>query len=899
MTDFRKIEAKWQKKWEEKRIFRARENPEKRKFYVLEMYPYPSSAGLHMGHIRNYAMGDAYARFRRMQGFNVLYPMGYDAFGLPAENAAIKDKAHPKAYTEKAIAGIKKNQKALGLSYDWSREIATCYPDYYRWNQWFFLQMLKKGLAYKKLAPVNWCPKCETVLANEQVRDGKCWRCESDVEEKQIEQWFFRTTAYADELLEDIDRKLQGWPEKIKTMQKNWIGRKEWIDIDYEIDGAGEKLTVSTTRPDTNFGATFVVMAPEHPLLSKERSMIPPEFRNDVDDYAEKARKKTEKERIEEGNKKTGVFTGLYCINQLTKKRMPIWITDFVLMSVGTGVVVGVPGHDMRDFEFAKEYKLPIIRVVVGPDGDKSEITRKEQVQEEEGTMINSSFLNGLDIHAATKKIMDYFEEKGWGKRTIRYRLRDWGISRQRYWGTPIPVIYCKKCGIVPVDEKDLPVMLPAGIEFTGHGNPLANFKPFVETKCPKCKGPARRETDTMDTFVDSSWYFLRYCNPSSKEMFDKKAVKYWMPVDQYIGGAEHAVMHLLYARFFVKALRDMGLLDFGEPFTRLFNQGIVYKDGHKMSKSFGNAVTQEEIAGKYGIDTARLFLLFVASPDSQLEWSDEGITGAHRFVMRFWKTVEDTRGKDFRSGKHRTADLMMQSRLHSAIRRVTDSLEGFRFNVTIGMLMDLLSAIQKYSNIPQKPHGEVFSECMESFVVMFSPFAPHMCEEAWEAIGKKPFVSVRPWPKADAAKISREMELGERMLGQTIEDVETVKKLSGIEKPSRIRIYVSQEWKYVFFKELAAIMAKTKDFREIMPHLTKGPLKEHGKEIAGLLPRLLKAGQAPEAADQKTELDVLEDSKDLLESQFGCSVEIVCAEAAKSDKAAKAMPGKPGIEVE
>lgn len=894
MSDFAKIERKWQERWKKEKIFRVFEDPKKKKFYVLEMYPYPSAAGLHMGHIRNYAMGDAYARFRRMQGFNVLYPMGYDAFGLPAENAAIEKGVHPKKYTESAIAGIKKNQKALGLSYDWSREIATCYPDYYKWNQWFFLQMLKKGMAYKKEAPVNWCPKCETVLANEQVKDGRCWRCESEVQEKLIEQWFFKITKYADELLEDIDKKLQGWPEKIRTMQRNWIGKSHGADIYFRLEGSDQILPTFTTRCDTVYSVTFLAIAPEHPMIDK--LVKGTKYEKAAKDFISRTKKQSIVDRTNEEKEKEGVFTGRYAINPVNGERIPLYIANFAVM-YGSGIVM-CDAHDKRDFRFARKYHIPL-KFVISRDGKAIDPKDYDDAFVDDGILFNSGQFSGMKNTEALHKMADWLEKKGFGKKVVNYKIRDWGISRQRYWGTPIPIVYCDKCGMVPVPEKDLPVVLPENVKFTGHGNPLANYRPFVEAKCPKCSGPARRETDTMDTFVDSSWYFLRYCDPDSKDMFDKESVKYWMPVDQYIGGAEHAVMHLLYARFFVKALRDIGLLRFDEPFTRLFNQGIVYKDGHKMSKSFGNVVTQEEIAGEYGIDTARLFLLFVASPDSQLEWSDEGITGTYRFILRFWKMVDESRKTGLRTGKLETTDLRMQSKLHSAIKKVTESMEEFRFNMTIGILMEFLNAVQKYSNSPQKPHKDVFAECIETLIIMFSPFAPHICEEAWETAGKKPFVSIHAWPKPDEKKIRKDMELGEEMLEQTMEDIETVTRLAKIEKPSRISVYVSPAWKYAFFRELSKLLEKTKDFREIMPRITKGDLKKHGKEIAKMLPKFIKTGQVPEATDQQTEFRILADSKELLEKKFGCRVEILRAEAAKSGKAAKAMPGKPGIEVE
>ncbi len=769
--DFKKIERKWQKKWEESGIFQVKQAKGKKKYYVLEMYPYPSASGLHIGHALNYTIGDICARFKRMQGLNVLYPMGYDSFGLPAENAAIKVGIHPKKFTEDAIKNFIKQQKSLGLSYDWTRLLVSHDPEYYKWNQYFFLKFLEKGLVYRKKAPVNFCEKCGSVLANEQVHNGKCWvHKNTEVETKQLEQWFIKTTEYADELLQEID-KLE-WPERIKTMQKNWIGRKEWMDIDYEIHRTNKKVSVSTTRPDTNFGATFVVMAPEHPLLSKESGLIPKKYRKKVDEYIRKAKKKTDEERIEEGTKKTGVFTGLYCINQLTKKKMPIWVTDFVLMSVGTGAVVGVPGHDVRDFEFAKQFNLPIIRVVVGKDGDTSEITRKEQVQEQEGKMINSEFLNGLDIHKATKKIINYIEKKKWGGRTIRYRLKDWLVSRQRYWGTPIPVIYCNKCGIVPVPEKQLPVLLPEKARF-GRGNPLETNKQFVNVKCPRCNLPGKRETDTMDTFFDSSWYFLRYTdNKNKKQAFDKKKVQYWMPVDQYIGGAEHACMHLIYARFFIKALRDLGFLNINEPFTKLFNQGMLHgPDGAVMSKSRGNVVLPEEVSKRYGIDTARLFLTSVASPDKDILWSEQGIQGSFRFIKKifdYFDKIKITKQKDAR----------IESKLNKTIKDVTKQIDNFQYNLAIINIRNLFNSLLE----------EVNKETLEDFIKLLVPFCPHIAEELWHKLGNKTFVSLESWPEYMEKKINPEFEKQEKAIEKLKDDITNIIKITGKKNP---KIYV------------------------------------------------------------------------------------------------------------
>jgi len=769
--NFSKIEKKWQKKWEEGKIFEVKEKGNK--FYVLEMYPYPSGSGLHMGHAFNYTIGDIYARFKRMQGFNVLYPMGFDSFGLPAENAAIKNKSHPKKFTEDAIKNFIKQMKELGLSYDWSRMIETHKPEYYKWDQWIFLKMFEKKLAYRKESSVNWCPKCKTVLANEQVHDGKCWRHQdTEVETKELEQWFFKTTKYSDELYEEINN--LNWPERIKAMQRNWIGKKEWIDINYKVDGTNEKVVVSTTRPDTNFGATFVVMAPEHPLLSKEKNLIPEEKRKPIDDYINKTKAKTEQERIEEANKKTGVFTGLYCVNQLTNKKMPIWVTDFVLMSVGTGAVVGVPGHDVRDFDFAKEFDLPIVRVVVGSDGDKSKITRREQVQEEEGTMINSGFLDGMNIHDATKKIMDYLEENKSGKRAIRYRLKDWLISRQRFWGTPIPIIYCDKCGIVPVPEKDLPVLLPEDIKFTSASNPLKDNKEFIETTCPKCNSPAKRETDTMDTFVNSSWYFLRYTDPqNNKEIFNPKKTDYWMPIDLYIGGAEHACMHLIYFRFYTKFLRDIGLLKIDEPAKKLFNQGMLHgPDGVVMSKSRGNVVLPEEISNKYGIDTARFFLMSIASPDKDLEWSDKGIQGSYRFIKKVINYFSNVKPKQSSS--------KVESKINKAIKKITENIENMKYNLAVIELRNLFESFEE----------ETGKKDLESFLKLLHPFCPHITEELWEKLNNKPFISLQTWPELDETKINKKFEEEEKAFEKLKQDIANIKKITG-HKKAKAYVYV------------------------------------------------------------------------------------------------------------
>ncbi|MFH1544823.1 MAG: leucine--tRNA ligase, partial [archaeon] len=787
----KKIEGKWQKEWKKAEVFRVKEDSKKKKYFVLEMFPYPSGR-LHMGHVRNYSIGDAFARYKRMNGFNVLYPMGYDALGLPAENAAIKGGIHPKKWTYERINEMKEQQERLGFSYDWSRMIATCDPDYYKWNQWIFLQFYKKGLAYKKKARVNWCEECNTVLANEQVSGGKCWRCKGDVGEKEIEQWFFRITNYTEELLRDLE-KLKEWPERVKLMQKNWIGRSEGIDIFFPLKDSGERISTFTTRPDTIYGVTYMVVAAEYPELMEWVKGT--EYEEKVKKFVEKVKKESVIERTAEGLEKKGEFTGKYFINPVNGRECPIYVADYAVMEYGTGAVMAVPAHDQRDFLFAKKYGLEI-RLVIKP---KERELKQEEMSEafvEEGVMVNSGEFNGMNSLEAIEKIIDFLEGKKWGKKTVQYKLRDWLISRQRYWGTPIPMIYCGKCGVVPVSEKELPVMLPEGIEFTGKGNPLETSKEFLEVKCSKCGGKARRETDTMDTFVDSSWYFLRYCSPKAgKELFEKKAVDYWMPVDQYIGGIEHAIMHLLYARFFTKGLRDLGLLKEGEPFERLLTQGMVLKEGKAMSKSAGNIVDPGEIIEKYGADAARTFILFVAHPESELEWSDTGIESIHRFLEKLNALVKENKG--LIKGKRKTGlkheDKLMLSRIHRTIKEVSEYIEGFELNKAISAVMRLVNSLSKY----ERKNAVVMREGIRNSLLLMAPFAPHLCEELWERIGEKKFISVASWPKAEEKKIDRKVETEEEFIQRVMEDVKKIKELSRIEKPKKITVFVAEEWKW------------------------------------------------------------------------------------------------------
>ncbi|MCD6557407.1 MAG: leucine--tRNA ligase [Candidatus Aenigmarchaeota archaeon] len=784
------IEKKWQKRWEEAGIFNVTERNDKKKYYVLEMFPYPSGR-LHMGHLRNYSIGDAFARFMIMRGFNVIHPMGYDAFGLPAENAAIKGKSHPAAWTKQTITEMIKQQKMLGLSYDWRRMIKTCSPEYYKWNQWLFLKFLERGLAYKKKSPVNWCPGCKTVLANEQVENGRCWRCKSTVEVKNIDQWFFKITAYADELLSDLDK--LDWPERVKTMQRNWIGKSEGTLVNFRLKGSDDIIPVFTTRPDTLFGVTFIVFAPEHPKVME--LVAGTKYEEKVKNFVKKVVIEDRFTRTAEDKEKEGMFIGKYAVNPLNGEEIPIYIANFVLLEYGTGAIMAVPAHDQRDFEFAKKYNIPI-KVVITP---KDKELRPEELKEAyvgEGVLVNSGEFDGMSNIAAMEKINDFIEKNGYGKRTVQYKIRDWLISRQRYWGTPIPVVYCDKCGIVPVPEKDLPVELPTDVKFDGKGNPLETSETFVRTNCPKCGGPARRETDTMDTFVDSSWYFFRYCDPTNdKAPFDKNKVKYWCPVDQYIGGIEHAILHLLYARFFTKVMRDIGLVDIDEPFSRLLCQGMITKDGAKMSKSLGNIVEPKEIIKKYGADTARLFMLFTALPEKEFEWSDRGVESCFRFIKRVWKLVTEDA---LLSEKITNKDKYILTKLQRTIEDVTKKIAKFQFNLAVGSLMGFVNEVCKYKELPV--NKDVYNEVIEKVLILLTPFTPHICEELWEHLGKKPFISLEKWPEPDESKIDEELERMEEAVSKTVEDIREIIKITK-KKPKKVCLYVIPK-EFDYFKE-------------------------------------------------------------------------------------------------
>ena len=763
---FAEIEEKWQERWEAEKAFKRVEDPNKKKFYMLEMFPYPSG-NLHMGHVRNYSIGDVIARFKTMQGYNVIHPMGWDSFGLPAENAAIARGIHPDKWTNSNIDTMRKQLKSLGLSYDWDREVATSSPTYYKWTQWLFLQLYKKGLAYKKKSSVNWCPSCETVLANEQVVNGGCERCSTQVDKKELEQWFFKITDYAERLLQDIDT-LDGWPEKVKIMQKNWIGKSEGAMVNFSIEGSDEKITVFTTRPDTIYGVSFMVLAPEHPLV--QELVKGTEYEEPAKDFRKRAEHMSEIDRTAADGEKEGLFLGRYAINPMNGQRVPLYIANYVLMDYGTGAVMGVPAHDQRDFEFATKYNLPIIPVIK-PKDYEIDIENLDRAFEAEGIMINSGPFDGLDNKEGIAKIIEYMEEKGIGESKVNYRLRDWLISRQRYWGAPIPIIYCDKCGIVPVPEEDLPVMLPTDVKFTGKGNsPLSTSESFVNTTCPECGAAAKREVDTMDTFVCSSFYFLRYTDPKNNEHpFEMEKTKYWMPVDQYVGGVEHAILHLLYARFFTKALYDLGLSPVEEPFANLLTQGMVLKDGHKMSKSLGNTVSPEEIIEKYGADTARLFILFAAPPERDLEWSDQGVEGSYRFLNRVWRLVAECMEEIVLDGAVDKNELSSEDKelrfaLHNTIKRVTNDIsQRFNFNTAVSAIMELVNAIYNYREKCKngKLNNAVLSEAIINMLIMLAPFCPHITSELWELIGREDSIHDQKWPQWDEeALVKDEIEI-------------------------------------------------------------------------------------------------------------------------------------------
>jgi len=795
------IERKWQKRWEEQGLYRTKRDPEKKKYYCLEMFPYPSGR-LHMGHVRNYSIGDVVARFKRMTGWNVIHPMGWDAFGLPAENAAIQRNIPPKEWTWDNIAYMRQQLKRLGFSYDWDLEVATCHPDYYRWTQWLFLKCYEKGLVYKQKAPVNWCPTCATVLANEQVVQGRCERCDTPVGKKSLSQWFFRITDYADRLLANLE-KLPGWPERVKTMQFNWIGRSEGAEIRFPIKGSDKSLAVFTTRPDTLFGVTYMVMAPEHEWVEELIAGKPGEA--EIRAFIERVTRQDEITRTAADREKEGIFTGVYCINPVNGEEIPIYLGDYVLAGYGTGAIMAVPAHDQRDFEFARKYGIPV-RVVIQGD-EPLDPALMTEAYTGPGKLVNSGPYSGLPSEEAWERIVQDLEARGIGERKVNYRLRDWLISRQRYWGVPIPIITCPACGPVPVPESDLPVLLPENVQFRPTGqSPLVEREDFVNTTCPRCGGAAKRETDTMDTFVDSSWYFLRYADPKNAEApFNRADVDYWMPVDQYIGGIEHAILHLMYARFFTMVLHDLGLVGVEEPFVNLLTQGMVLKDGAKMSKSKGNVVDPDHIIEKYGADTARLFILFAAPPERDLEWSDAGVEGSYRFLGRVFRLVNaalpQVQGvKPLQSGEGLDGKTKELRRLvHTTIKRVTEDVgRRMQFNTAISAIMELVNGIYAYRELPadeQRP--EALREAIESVVVLLAPFAPHLAEELWHLLGREGSVHEERWPDYDRDAV-------------VVDEIEIVVQVNG---KVRDRLTVAADAKEEEIRALAVELPKVKEF--------------------------------------------------------------------------------------
>ncbi len=782
--DFKSIEKKWQKAWDEKGQYKMdTRDTSKPKYYCLEMFPYPSGK-IHMGHVRNYSIGDVIARYKKMNGYNVLHPMGWDSFGLPAENAAIKNNIHPHVWTMSNIEEMKEQLSMLGLSYDWDKEVATSTPEYYKWTQKIFLEFYKAGLAYKKKSFVNWCPSCETVLANEQVVQGQCERCDSLVEKKELEQWYFKTTEFSEELLADLDS-LDGWPEKVKLMQKNWIGKSFGANVTFQLEGSDQEISVYTTRPDTIFGSTFMVLAPESQLA---RELVAgTKYEPVLDEFLAKMHTMTQIEREAADLEKEGEFIGKYVINPLTGKKMPIWIANYVLADYGTGAVMGVAAHDDRDNDFAKKYDLEIIPVI-----------------DEDDKMINSGQFDGMNKDEAFDKIIEKLEEMGKGNKKTNFRLRDWLISRQRYWGCPIPMIYCDDCGIVPVDEKDLPVLLPTDVEFTGKGeSPLASSKTFTQCTCPKCGKPARREVDTMDTFVDSSWYYMRYTDNKNEEIpFDANVVNNWLPVDQYIGGVEHAILHLLYARWFTKAFNKLGWTNHVEPFKNLLTQGMVLMDGSKMSKSKGNTVSPVELVENYGADTARLFILFAAPPERDLEWSEQGVEGCFKFLNRVYRLVDElapVTKLDHEFGNLTKADKDMRAKTNNTLKKVTEDLnDRFGFNTAIAALMELINDLYKYKELDDR-NDAVIKEAIEAVVVILAPFAPHLGEELWLMIGKEASVFDIAWPEYDKSAIQ-------------LDEVEIIIQVNGkVRNKINAPVGIDQE----AMKDLALNDEKVKEFIE------------------------------------------------------------------------------------
>ena len=918
--ELKQIEEKWQKRWEEEGLHEAEMDEEQEKCYVLDMFPYPSGK-MHMGHGRAFSLADAYARYKSMQGFNVMHPMGWDAFGMPAENAAIDRNVDPGEWTFDCISDMKEEFKRLGFSLDWSREVTTCKPEYYKWDQWIFQKMLEEGLAYRDEAEVNWCPSCETVLADEQVEDGLCWRCDSEVNEnKEMEQWKLAITDYADELLEDLEQ-LEGWPDKVQKMQHDWIGKSTGAEIKFPVK-EGRELEVFTTRPDTIFGATFMALAPEHELAEEVA-----EENEDVADYIEEAKEKDDEEREEKS--KAGVFTGRYAENPVTGEEIPIYVAEFVLPDYGTGAIMAVPAHDQRDFEFAQEHGIEIQKVVE-PEGDHS---FQEEAYEGDGDHVNSEFLNGLDKEDGIEKIIEHLEDEGLGEEDVNYKLRDWLISRQRYWGTPIPVIYCDECGTVPVPEEDLPVELPEDVEFTGQGNPVKTSDHFEHTECPECGGEAHRETDTMDTFINSSWYFLRYCSPDFEDApFDEEEANYWMNVDQYVGGVEHAVMHLLYARFFQKFLRDEGMVDQDEPFEKLLTQGMVNHPAYKcpehgwlypedvedqdtcskcgrevetemmkMSKSKNNVVRPSGLVEDHGADTARLFILRASHPNKELDWSKDGVQASEEMLERINRIV--TENKELLTEEEADLedtsleDRIVSSRIQRAIENSTEYIENYEFNLAAGEADKLLTKLYWYKQRDANP--AIFSHGVRTLVKLIAPFSPHLADELWHELGNDEYLWNGEWPEVDDRLLDKQAERVDEYFDRVSGDIRDIEEMIDGE-PEKVKIIQASNWKYQAFSSVIDSI-ELRDVGEIMDEVLDGELKQHAQDINQMVVEAVEnPGKFQEQFMKKAaETDALGENIGRWAEEFNSEIEVETEDESSEGKASRAEPGRPAIVIE
>ncbi len=921
--DPEKIEKKWQKRWADNKIFEVKIDSKKKKFYCLEMYPYPSST-LHIGHLRNYSIGDCFARYKRMTGYNVLYPMGYDSFGLPAENAAIQHGIDPEKWTNDNIAKIKSQQKRIGLSYDWKREIYSHDENYYKWNQWIFLKIFEKGLAYRRRAYVNWCNSCKTVLANEQVINGVCWRCSTPIIQKFLDQWFFKIRNYADELLYKLNE--LDWPEKVKIMQRNWIGRSEGTEIEFEILDTKEKIRIFTTRADTLYGCTFMVFAPEHPLV--EEWVKNTEYEEPFKKFYEETMREEKFKRTSLTVEKKGMFIGKYAVNPINNEKIPVYVGNFVIYEYGAGAIMAVPAHDQRDFEFAKKFGIPI-KVVIQPFNYDLNEEKMSRAYEGDGYLINSKEFNQIENRKAIELISEKLEKMGKGKKVINYKLRDWLISRQRYWGTPIPIIYCEKCGIVPVPYEDLPVKLPKDIKFTGSGNPLETSEQFIKCKCPKCGRNARRETDTMDTFVDSSWYFFRFCDPKNKnEIFDPKIIEYFMPVNQYIGGIEHAILHLLYARFFTKILRDLGLHKYDEPFMKLVTQGMVnkehpfcehcnkflhfgeFKDGKclscnnlyvmksaKMSKSLGNVVDPMVLIKKYGADTARFFILYWANPSKEMEWSDKGVESIWKYINKIFTLLLE-KPSQFHDNQN-IDDQFIQFHLHKTIRDVSNNIDNLQLRDAANLLIQFIDEFRNYS--AGSVNKIIYNECIEKITLLLAPFVPHLCEEVWERTGHSGFISLEKWPEYNAQYINDDIEYKWNLLQDLINDIKKILKIIKIEKIKKIKIIVAKEWKFSLFDLISNELQSGTQQKDLMKRIMQTEFRQFGKTVNSIVSKIKKNPRIlpPVKLKHDDEFNFYNLIKDRISNKFIADVEILKEKDVSDKKADLAIPGKPVILIE